>query len=396
MNHKHTLGGILLALLLCGSAWAHNSKVENPAPTCGFGDLRIDSDFPMGRVSECSQIGKNEYSISVKPENRPINHSAWYAFKVYAAKKRTIRIYLNYDHSPHRYPPKMSRDGRNWELLPEKNQQLLYDNKTLKLTLKVGPEPLWISGQEIISNQDHINWADNVAARGLMQKTLLGESAEGRPIYKLESNTAERPGYVAIVGRQHPPEVTGALALMPFVEEVMGDSELARQFRDKFNVLVVPNLNPDGVEHGHWRHGTGGIDLNRDWGPFTQPETQLMRDELARFKGEDGDSLYLFLDFHSTYENIFYTQPDDKKNFPQGFTKAWLEALLKRIPGFTMKRNPGHNPGLPTSRNYMHENFGVTAITYEMADKTDREEIKIIAERAAQEMMKLLLSSYQE
>ncbi|MCV6605391.1 MAG: M14 family metallopeptidase, partial [Porticoccaceae bacterium] len=365
-------------------------------PTCGFGDLRIDSDIPMGRVSECSQIGKNTYSISVMPENRPINHSAWYAFKVYAEKKRSVRIYLNYDYASHRYAPKVSRDGRSWELLPEKNYQLLYDNKTLKLNLKVGPQPLWIAGQEILSNQDHNDWVDKVAQADFVEKSLLGNSAEGRSIHKLETSTARRPGYVVIVGRQHPPEVTGALALMPFVEQLLGDSQLARQFRDKFNLVVVPNLNPDGVQHGHWRHGTGGIDLNRDWGPFTQPETQLMRDELTRFKGESSDPLYLFLDFHSTAENIFYTQPDDKQNFPQGFTKAWLEALLKRIPGFIMKRNSGHNPGLPTSRNYVHENFGVTAITYEMADKTEREEIKIIAERAAQEMMKLLLSSYQE
>ncbi|MDM3870748.1 M14 family metallopeptidase [Porticoccus sp. W117] len=396
MNNTHKTMGALLILLLSAPLWAHDSKVVNLTPTCAFGDLRIDSDIPMGRVSECSQIGKNQYSINIKPENRPVNDSAWYAFKIYAEKKRSIRLYMNYDYSTHRYAPKVSSDGNTWALMSEKNYQLLYDDKTVKFNLKVGPQPLWVAGQQILSNQDHHDWEDKVAQHDFVEKRLLGNSAEGRPIYKLETNSAKRPGYVVIVGRQHPPEVTGALALMPFVEEVFGDTELAKQFREKFNLVVVPNMNPDGVQHGHWRHGTGGIDLNRDWGPFTQKETQLMRDELTRFKGEDGDALYLFLDFHSTHKNIFYTQPDDKKNFPQGFTEQWLAALLKRIPGFVMERKDGHNPGLPTSRNYVHENYGITAITYEMADATGTEEIKIIAERAAQEMMKLLLSSYQE
>ena len=39
-------------------------------------------------------------------------------------------------------------------------------------------------------------------------------------------------------------------------------------------VIVYPLMNPDGVDEGHWRHNTGGIDLNRDWAHYNQPETR--------------------------------------------------------------------------------------------------------------------------
>ena len=68
---------------------------------------------------------------------------------------------------------------------------------------------------------------------------------------------------------------------------------------------MIPNMNPDGVEHGFWRHNMGGIDLNRDWGPFTQPETVLVRDQLDRFVQTGSPQLSLFLDFHSTDRDVF-------------------------------------------------------------------------------------------
>ena len=86
--------------------------------------------------------------------------------------------------------------------------------------------------------------------------------------------------FIVIVGRQHPPEVTGSLNLFPFLATVLGDSSLARQFRARYQLIIYPFLNPDGVALGHWRHNTGGVDLNRDWGPFTQPETRLVRDHV--------------------------------------------------------------------------------------------------------------------
>src|SRR3546814_2301684 len=82
------------------------------------------------------------------------------------------------------------------------------------------------------------------------------------------------------LGRQHPRETTGTQALMGFVDELAADSPLARDFRERTLVIVLPLLNPDGVVEGNWRGNINGQDLNRDWGPFTQSETRAVRDVL--------------------------------------------------------------------------------------------------------------------
>src|SRR3546814_1987601 len=78
---------------------------------------------------------------------------------------------------------------------------------------------------------------------------------------------------------------------MVFVDELAADSPLARDFRERTLVIVLPLLNPDGVVEGNWRGNINGQDLNRDWGPFTQSETRAVRDLLERELDDDGRRL---------------------------------------------------------------------------------------------------------
>src|SRR3546814_5185364 len=67
---------------------------------------------------------------------------------------------------------------------------------------------------------------------------------------------------------------------MGFVDELAADSPLARDFRERTLVIVLPLLNPDGVVEGNWRGNINGQDLNRDWGPFTQSRSEEHTSEL--------------------------------------------------------------------------------------------------------------------
>ena len=192
--------------------------------------------------------------------------------------------------------------------------------------------------------------------------------------------------------RQHPPEVTGAIAMQVFVEEILSDTPLAARFRERFAVTVVPMLNPDGVVLGYWRHGTGGLDLNRDWGPFTQPETQLMQDLLERLDRQPDRNLRLFLDFHSTQRDVFYTIPDELPTDPVMFTSQWLANLQGRMPDYAVNPDPGHNANLPTSKTYVYQTYGVPAATFEIGDETDRDLINRIGREASRAMMETLLA----
>ena len=61
------------------------------------------------------------------------------------------------------------------------------------------------------------------------------------------------------------------MAMQEFVRSVLGNTRLAVDFRKEFEIIIVPMLNPDGVDEGNWRHNAGGVDLNRDWDLFVQP-----------------------------------------------------------------------------------------------------------------------------
>ncbi len=374
-------------MIVASPAWA----APKDRPICGFGEVRFDIDFPSARLNECARTGPDEYSLGVMPEATPINASPWYAFKVMAASTRMISVYLHYGVHSHRYPPKISKDGKTWTLLDRSDYQILFAGKTLQLSLVAGPQPLYIAAQEIIDNRYYEQWADGLAQLEYVEKSLLGKSPNNHSIFKLVS-AGQGKEWVLIVGRQHPPELTGALALLPFVETLLADSDLARQFRQRFNLLIVPNLNPDGVAAGNWRYNMNGIDLNRDWGLFTQVEIALVRDELLRRFARTDQRLVLGLDFHSTGEDVFYTQQDDTTLYLPGFTRDWLEYIAGQLPNYRVKREATNNPGLPTFKTYLSGAYSIPAITYEVGDNTDRQLITRVARTGARGMMRVLLN----
>ena len=371
------------------------AAVFGSQPSCRFKDLRIDSDFPAGRLNACTKTAAGEYVLVSAPENRPINPSPWYAFRLRAESTQKIVVHLGYSGYRHRYPPKISRDGgETWRPLPKNAWQVSPRDSTLTLRLRASPVPQLIAAQEIVDSSDYEAWMSRVAASSRVHKSLLGKSAEGRNIYQLVSRPARPAGAVVIIGRQHSPEVTGALALMHFLERVFGEDATARAFGDRFLVIAVPNLNPDGVARGHWRHNANGVDLNRDWGPFTQPETRLMRDLLNGLQTPGAPPLLLFLDFHSTKRNLFYTQAENAPNRLPAFTRQWVQAIERRFPGYRLKRGMSRKSNKKTTaRSYVYRLFQVPSITYEVGDETHRKEVQQVAFYAAEKMMQLLLAS---
>lgn len=388
--------GALLAALFSGSpmAAAPTAAARTAPPTFaqrepGGDGVVFDTRFAGARLDECRADAPGEYTVVVRPENRPINDSAWFAFKVSAATARTITVRLQVEGGAMRYLPKISSDGLAWFPLPAEAYARGANAGEGILRLEVGPAPLWIAAQEMVSTERLTAWARTLERLPYVTRGEFGRTHLGQPLQKLEIGTGAKH-YVVVFGRQHPPETTGSLALMRFVETVAGNSDLARSFRREFSVLVVPLINPDGVDRGHWRHNVGGVDTNRDWGRFTQPETRAVGDEVTALA--QSARLWLHLDFHSTKTDVFYTQPDTKPAKPAGFTKAWLEALQERLPAYAVKRSSTTTPTLTTSHNWAHATFGIPAITYEIGDDTDRALLQQIAGAAAEEMMKKLLA----
>jgi cytosolic carboxypeptidase protein 6 len=362
--------------------------------TIGFLDHGVwfSSELPGGRLDDLWREQDTLYVARLRPENAPINNSAWYAFKAWSHEPRTVAVRLTYEDGRHRYWPKATRAGQDWAPLPPEAVRVDTADQSATFWLAVGPDTVWVAGQELITARDFARWTDSLAVLPHVSREVIGRSRLGRPIEMLtitENPSAARE--VLLISRQHPPEITGTLALLRFVEEVAGDSPLARSFRGHFQVRVVPVVNPDGVDLGHWRHNMGGVDLNRDWVAFRQPETRAVRDAFLELAGRTGAEIWFAGDFHSTRRDVFYTLDRELETTPPGFIDRWLEGIAGRLPGYEIDDAPS---GLDnsTSRNWFYREFGAPAVTYEVGDDTDPALIREVATAAARAMMELLLA----
>lgn len=362
--------------------------------TIGFqrSGVYASNEFEGARLNDFFQVDDSTYTAVIRPENAPINNSAWYAFQLWAETPQTIYLTLTYEDGTHRYVPKLSADGRQWTPIDATAYVPDTTAGTARLRLDVGPDTLWVSGQELLTSTDFEAWTRDLADRPYVSRTVLGTSRQGRPLHQLTITEAEQPtDYVLIISRQHPPEVTGSIAVMTFLETLAADTDLARRFRERFAVLAVPLVNPDGVDNGHWRHNTGGVDLNRDWLDFNQPETRQVQEAFLELREDPATTVYFAADFHSTQQDVFYTLDRSLAAFPEGFVDRWLDAIRTRLPDYYVNDEP-FGLGSPVSKNWFYETFGATAITYEVGDENDRGRVREVSRTGAEALMELLLA----
>ncbi len=359
--------------------------------TIGFQAAGIwaSNEFEGARLNDFRQVDDSTYIAVIRPENAPVNNSAWYAFRLWADRPRWIRLTLTYEHGTHRYYPKISRDGLHWSRLDSTLFSADTAKGTATLRLHLDSDTLWVSAQELITERAFSRFLDELKQHHFVKIETIGRTHLGSPIQALTLSEAEDPQrLVLVMGRQHPPEVTGSLALMAFLRRICEDDELAREFRQRYAVLAVPLMNPDGVNQGHWRHNGAGVDLNRDWYQFHQPETRSAADFFrARAAGK---KVYFFIDFHSTQEDVFYTLAHDLPTDPPELTGRWLQALQKRRPDYALNEEPS-GLGSPVSKNWFYETFHAPSVTYEVGDEDPRELISSIAVAAAEALMQVLV-----
>ena len=352
--------------------------------TCKTIGARISFDFEGAPPSRCVIEGEREFSVLITPEHSPpINPSPWFAFRYETEGDQGLTIHLRYLGGDHRYPPRWS-DGTSSLLLPV---ELSADRKTATFTAPAGKAI--ISGQEIFDGTRHQNAIRRWSATAQSGVITLGRSHDGRPVEAVRLGQADAPRLVVLLGRQHPPEVTGAIAMEAFVDRIVELLAANPELGKSYQFLVVPLLNPDGVARGHWRANLGGKDLNRDWGVFSQPETQSVKRWLDALP--ETISPILMLDFHSTHRNLFYVQDESEASETKPFLTAWLLGKEESMPGypFSIERRDSSS-GDGTTRFWFHSVYGIPAYTYEVADDADREAARAAARLLATDLPRAL------
>lgn len=353
--------------------------------------IYFDNKFPGARINDVDQVNDSTYKVYIKPENEPINPSPWYAFRLWS-KNDTKEIYLDFDYGKykHRYLPKISKNGSSWITVDSSDLFLADNERHAKIKIRVPEDTVWIAAQEIASSKDVSAYLYRLSNHADASTKSIGTSAQGRNLLFLDisKGKVKNKETVVIFGRQHPPEVTGYFAMQAFVEEVLSGTELAEKFRERFRVMVFPLLNPDGVDQGHWRHNTGGVDLNRDWAHYRQPEIRTIADFIVSEAAENNNKVVLGLDFHSTFSDVFYTNKNVESVIPD-FKDAWLNYIEEHVPD-NFRESPSE-PKTPVSKSWFYAQFGAEGVVYEIGDNTPRELIRKKGKISAQQMMRLLL-----
>ena len=361
---------------------------SDPAPVVTF-----DNQFSGARVNDCTQMGPHDYRILITPENEPINPSPWYAFRVKASAPVEITVRLAIATAKSRPRARVSEDGIAWKRVADADWKGESGAAECVLQLKVGPKPVWVASNHLISVDQLWAWTDALAKKPGAAMRTIGRSIAGRPIKLVEIDQGAPANYVIVIGRQHPPEVTGSIGLMAFMDRVMDDSETSKAFRKKFRVVTVPLVNPDGVHEGQWRSTLGAVDSNRDWNDFSQPETAAVRDAILEIQKRAGTRLFLLLDFHTTSKDIFYLPPDSAKTFPAKFSRRWVDAIQARFPDYEVESTGSHNVDQWTFKRWAFETTGAPGITYELGSGTAPAKIQRIVQGAADEAIRLLMES---
>jgi cytosolic carboxypeptidase protein 6 len=360
------------------------------APLCAGAGLQVLANFERARASACSIGDDRTVTIEIAPETQPINDSAWFAFKIRAAAPAPVRLILNYSGGTHRYRPKVSHDGETWRVIPNALVAVSQNQRQATFTIEAGVGEISVAAQPLeTSAMAMARWAQTIAAKRLIQ-TTVGSSVRGEPIFALATLAQSTSHTLVLIARQHPPETAGAVAFDAFFARLLEDDALAVAFRSRVAILAFPVLNPDGIASGHWRTNAAGSDLNRDWGPFRQPETAAAARAIEY--AVRARPLIGLIDFHATFRDVIYAQPADAAMFPALLGESWF-ARWRAFPGGTMPPiSRAHDPAQANAKTWSRLRFGVSGVTYEVADEADLESTRATARASAESFMGAFLA----
>lgn len=357
----------------------------------------IDAQYDAGAFARCKFKADDVVELTIKPEDhKVVIEQPWFSFNVTSRQPDSLTVRLRFSDGYARFWPKLSSNGKSWTRAADGAVSTSHNGKEMEVVVATGPETTWVSAQELLAQPYYDAWLAQLDAHPELTVATIGQSVEGRPIRL--AKTDNKPEVILLLGRQHPAEVPGAIAMRDFVDTVLGDSELATAFRQRYTLLIVPLMNPDGVANGHWRHNSGRTDLNRDWGVFRQPETQAVARLMAGVE-KLGMRPRLMLDFHATKfteSMLFYTQDVDEVTDPADVDDQWFARVSERAPGYAFKHNPRPSAENPNTKGYFYRRYGIPAFTYEVGDEADRDKLRDVTPVFAEEMMRVMLQAPQQ
>ncbi len=244
----------------------------------------------------------------------------------------------------------------------------------------------------------------------LVTVETIGSSIQGKPIRMMRitapGGSASKP-QILFNGCQHAREWVSPATVMFIAEELMatyGSRPETTAALDGLEFLIVPMVNPDGYEYSWtnqrlWRknrrnngNGTTGVDLNRNWAyewggtgssgsgssdlyrgtaPFSEPETQALRNLILAETG-----IRAHVDFHSFSQLVlwpfgydFVDAPEPDKSLFEELGTEMSDTIFDHSGIFYDPiRSSDLYPAAGDASDWVYGDQGIFSYTFELRD----------------------------
>ncbi len=340
--------------------------------------IQISSKFDSGNIEVVST--ENPKAIRLKI-NRDHNSDfyQWFHFRLTGAEGVPVGLIIEnaagaaFAGGWKDYRAVASYDREHWFRIDSQ-----FDGQNLTINLEPDYGSVWIAYFAPYSMERHNDLVAEAQGADGASLICLGQTLDGRDMDLLhfEGFGSAPRKKIWCIARQHPGETMAEWWMEGFLARLSDDTDpVVREIRQRADLYIVPNMNPDGSFRGHLRTNAAGANLNREWDTPTMersPEVVLVREQM-RQTGVDfcldahGDEAlpYNFIAGAEGTPDWSDSRAEQLKNF--------METLAKISPDFQTKVGyPISKPGtanLSMATNWIAQEFGCLSMTLEMPFK---------------------------
>lgn len=121
---------------------------------------------------------------------------------------------------------------------------------------------------------------------------------------------------IIILARQHPGETPSSFVCEGMIDFFLSKEKESEYLRSKFEIKIIPMVNPDGVAAGNYRTNLYGYDLNRRWEASTRTNSTQEAAIIKKYltKMAKGREIAFILDLHGHSRKLysfFYGNPNE-------------------------------------------------------------------------------------
>ena len=200
----------------------------------------------------------------------------------------------------------------------------------------------------------------NVCKTQLTALTSNKRTVEG--FYLSSDETTNMKENIWIIARQHSGESIVGWFMEGILDALESNPDISKEIFKKYNLVVVPHANPDGVAAGYHRTNTTGCDLNRSWlnpGQTSCPEISAILEWMHLYPPK------IVLDIHGderTAHTYVLINPDTVSEHEQQL----LNKLSTNCSNLEIRPQLVNNVDLSIGRHYVHHKFNCLALTFEL------------------------------